>query len=190
MKKIYVAEYNPKWKDEFKKAHDFYRNLLSDLDVKIEHVGSTSVEGLMAKPILDIDIVVKNQEDSKEALGLLKAAGYIHIGNLGLEGREAFRYEEDNKNIRWMEHHLYLCLENSENYKNHILLREHLRNNKEAIKRYGELKLELYKKYEYDIEAYIDGKTDLILGFLKEEGMGKAQLDNIEAINKMANDKN
>ena len=66
MKKIYVAEYNPKWKDEFKKAHDFYRNLLSDLDVKIEHVGSTSVEGLMAKPILDIDIVVKNQEDSKQ----------------------------------------------------------------------------------------------------------------------------
>ena len=63
MRKIIVEPYNPVWKTEFAKAQRFYGELLFDIDVEIEHVGSTSVEGLWAKPILDIDIVVKNTKD-------------------------------------------------------------------------------------------------------------------------------
>lgn len=184
MKKIVVEKYNKKWKSEFEKAKIFYENLLVDLDIIVEHVGSTSVEGLMAKPILDIDIIVKNNEVSQQVIKLLEGVDYHHIGNLGLEGREAFGYDDDNKYINWMSHHLYVCLEDSENLKNHLLLRSHLRNNKESVKEYGELKLELSKKFTYDIDSYIDAKTDLIISFLEREGMNKEKLSRIEGVNK------
>ena len=184
MKKIVVEKYNSEWKHEFEKAKVFYKELLSDIEVKIEHVGSTSVEGLWAKPILDIDIIVNDSTDSLRAIEFLTSIGYIHIGNLGVEGREAFKYDENNSYIKWMEHHLYVCIEGCENLKNHLLLRKHLRNNKDSVEAYGAIKRKLAEKYPEDIDSYIDGKTDLITGFLKAEGMNIDEINRIESINK------
>lgn len=184
MSDIVVEKYNPNWEEEFNKAYKFYKNLINGLDVKIEHVGSTSVKGLWAKPILDIDIIVKDDNDSKRVITLLKGVGYKHLGDLGIQGREAFSYEENNPDITWMRHHLYVCLENCENLRNHLLLRKHLRNNPESVKLYSELKKDLAVKFNNDIDAYVDGKTDLISSFLKEEGMKSNELDRIEAVNK------
>jgi len=64
MSKIIVESYNPKWKTEFEKAYTFDKKLLENINIKIEHVGSTAVEGMWAKPILDIDIIVMNTKDS------------------------------------------------------------------------------------------------------------------------------
>lgn len=183
MKKIQVEKYNLNWKREFEKAKLFYKNLLSGVKVKIEHVGSTSVEGLWAKPILDIDIIVSNNSDSLKVIGQLENVGYKHLGNLGIEGREAFENCSNNPNIHWMDHNLYVCLDGCENLRNHLLLRDHLRKNKTSVKLYSNLKLELAKKYSDDIDSYIDGKTDLITSFLKQEGMNTAELDRIKSIN-------
>ncbi|MBS4535736.1 GrpB family protein [Clostridium sp. D2Q-14] len=184
MQKVVVEKYNPKWKIEFEKAKSFYEELLSSIEMKVEHVGSTSVEGLWAKPILDIDIIVGNVEDSLRAIELLTTVGYKHIGNLGVEGREVLKYDEDNSYIKWMEHHLYVCLEGNENLQNHLLLRKHLRNNKKSVELYSVLKRELADKFSDDIELYIDGKTDLITELLKTEGMNSEKLKRIESINK------
>ena len=184
MRKIIVEPYNPVWKTEFTKAQLFYGELLSDIDVEIEHVGSTSVEGLWAKPILDIDIVVKNTKDRDIVIARLLEVGYTHQGNLGVEGREALSYEEDNRHITWMKHHLYVCMADCENLWNHLLLRKHLRANPSAVKAYSVLKSELAKKYRYDIDAYVEGKTALITQFLKAEGMDSEKLVRITEINK------
>lgn len=184
MKKIVVEKYNSEWKNEFEKAKTFYKELLSDIEVSVEHVGSTSVEGLWAKPILDIDIVVNDNIDSLFAIERLKNVGYLHMGNLGIEGREAFNYEENNPNIKWMEHHLYVCIKGCENLENHLLLRKHLRDNKKAVEAYSAIKLELAKKYPHDMDSYVDGKTDLITGFLKAEGMNIDEINRIASINK------
>lgn len=184
MKKILVEKYNSEWKHEFEKAKMFYEKLLSDIKVEIEHVGSTSVEGLWAKPILDIDIVVNDNIDKLRVIESLKSVGYIHLGNLGIEGREAFKYEKNNPNINWMEHHLYVCIKGCENLENHLLLRKHLRDNKEAVEAYSAIKRELAEKYPNDIDSYVDGKTDLITEFLKAEGMDSDEIDRIELINK------
>lgn len=184
MRKIVVEKYNPQWKREFEKAKSFYEELLSGIEVKIEHVGSTSVEGLWAKPILDIDIIVKNTEDSSQVIELLDTVGYKHIGDLGVKGREVLKYDKENPNIKWMEHHLYVCLEDNENLQNHLLLRKHLSNNKKSVELYSALKRELADKFTYDIESYIDGKTDLITEFLKSEGMDSEELERIQSINK------
>ena len=184
MSKIIVESYNPKWKLEFEKAYKFYKKILKNINVKIEHVGSTSVEGMWAKPILDIDIIVISNSDNKQVIERLNSVGYNHIGNFGVEGREALKYKKDNKHIKWMEHNLYVCIDGCENLRNHLLLRKHLRNNEKAIKAYSKIKRELAEKYPNDIDSYVDGKTSLITEFLKNEGMGINELNRIETINK------
>ncbi|WP_130807882.1 GrpB family protein [Senegalia massiliensis] len=183
MRKIIVEPYNPKWKEEFNKAKCFYENLLENINMKVEHVGSTSVEGLWAKPILDIDIIIENKEDSKKSIELLESVGYKHIGNLGIEGRQMLKYDPNNPKITWMEHHLYVCMKDSENLINHLLLRNHLRNNKQSVELYSKLKRKLADKYTNDIDSYIEGKTELITSILKSEGMESEELDRITNIN-------
>ncbi len=137
MKKIEVVPYDPKWKDEFDKAEKYFQKILSNCNIEIEHVGSTSVFGLHAKPILDIDIIVKTKEESQKATKKLGNSGYEHLGNLGIEGREAFRNIKTNPDITWMNHNLYVCINRCESLTNHLLLRKHLRNNKKVIQEYG-----------------------------------------------------
>jgi GrpB-like predicted nucleotidyltransferase (UPF0157 family) len=184
MREIKVVPYDPTWKTEFDKANNFYRELLVGLDIKIEHVGSTAIQGLYAKPILDIDIIVKDEKTKVKVIEKLENVGYKHLGTLGIEGRDAFSYNNDNPNITWMAHHLYVCMEGSINLENHFLLKKHLNNNEEAVQKYSQLKLELAKKFPNDIDGYIDGKTDLINSFLKKEGMASKRIQAIEEINK------
>ena len=185
MNKIVVEKYNPNWKIEFEKAKIFYMNLLSKIKIKVEHVGSTSVEGLWAKPILDIDIIVNSTKESKMVIELLESVDYVHLGDLGLEGREAFKYEKNNQYIKWMDHHLYVCIEDCDNLRNHLLIRNHLRNNKESAVAYSKLKRELAEKFPNDIDSYIDGKTELLTEILKQEGMVNEEIEKIELINKI-----
>ena len=90
-KNVVVEKWNPKWKDEFERIVDSLGEDVIYNSVKIEHIGSTSVEGLSAKPIIDLDIVIEN--DKFEIIKrLLNDKGYKHEGDLGIEGREAFSY--------------------------------------------------------------------------------------------------
>lgn len=183
MSQIVVVPYEPMWASEFKKAKDFFGQLLGDIPAEIQHVGSTSVEGLWAKPILDIDIVVKTSEEVSLVIERLETVGYRHRGNLGIEGREAFSYDPDNLKIQWMAHHLYVCLESAQNYQNHIMLKSYLQKHPEAVKAYSDLKRKLADQYPYDIEAYIEGKTPLITAYLQASGMSLDTLEEIVTIN-------
>lgn len=183
-KKIVIEDYNENWKTEFEKAQKFYEELLVGLEIEIVHVGSTSIEGLAAKPILDIDIIVNDEETSEKVISKLESVAYTHIGDAGISGREVLKYNENNEHITWIDHHLYVCLRSSENVENHLLLKRHLENNREAIEEYNQLKKKLAKKYPYDIDSYIDGKTELITSFLEAEGMNNESLSRITDINK------
>lgn len=190
MKKIEVVPYDLMWSAEFKKAKYFYEDWLKDVDVEVVHVGSTSIKGLWAKPILDIDIIVNTPDDNIKVIHLLEQAGYIHRGIMGIEGREAFKYKADNPHISWMSHHLYVCLRSSESLTNHLLLRSHLRNNSLAVQEYSQLKRYLAELYPFDIDAYVEGKTKLITRFLEAEGMDSISIEKIEIANKKNNSNN
>lgn len=185
MKTIKVVPYDPMWKTEFERAERFYSHLLEGLEVVIEHVGSTSVVGLWAKPILDIDLIVKDQVASKAVIERLESVGYQHVGNLGVEGREVMKPVQLTEEIDWMTHHLYVCLESSEHVLNHLLLRKHLRSNKEAVVAYSDKKRKLAKAHPHDINAYIDGKTELVIDILRKEGMDETAIQKIMGINKL-----
>ena len=165
MRTIVVEPYNPKWAEEFKKIKDEILPIISDCIVSFEHVGSTSVPGLWAKPIIDIDIVI---DDGMLAVVMERLASieYRHEGDLGIKGREAFGYDRKEK-AHLMEHHLYVCHKDSPELKRHLALRDFLRNNPEYRDKYSRIKIEMAKKYPHDIDEYINGKEPVILEIYK-----------------------
>lgn len=167
-KYVVVEDYNPEWKNEFECIKNELLTVLSGKINSIEHVGSTSVEGLAAKPIIDIDVVIdKNFEEVKKAL---ESIGYIYEGDLGISGREAFGYK--NK-LHLMAHHLYVCNKDNKELHRHITFRNYLRQNKEDRCRYSSIKKEMALKCPEDIESYIEGKQPVILDIYKKCGLCK-----------------
>lgn len=165
-KHVIVEDYNPEWKNEFERIKNELLTVLSGKINSIEHVGSTSVEGLAAKPIIDIDVVIdKNFEEVKKAL---ESIGYIYEGDLGISGREAFDYK--NKS-HLMVHHLYVCNKDNEELYRHITFRDYLRQHKEDRYRYSSIKKEMALKYPEDIDSYIEGKQPVILDIYKKCGL-------------------
>lgn len=156
---VEVVPYNPIWKIEFEKIKAEIKNALGNLALSIEHIGSTSVEGISAKPIIDIDVIIKDNSVLDDAIEKLSDIGYINEGNLGIEDREAFRCE--NKS-HLMLHHLYVCPKNSKELKRHIAFRDYLRNHPDAAKEYSDIKEQGAKLYTYDIDRYIEHKSGFI----------------------------
>ena len=151
--------YNEKWKEEFCRIKSMLLDCIGDLVIGIEHVGSTSVEGLASKPIIDIDLVFKSYDVFPILVKKLGAIGFRHDGDYGIKDREAFKRDcEDD----FMPYHLYACPKDSKELLRHISFRDYLRANPQDRLDYGNLKLELARLYPNDINSYMAGKHDLI----------------------------
>ncbi|MGL5711935.1 MAG: GrpB family protein [Paraclostridium sp.] len=188
MSEVVVKDYNPRWSEEFKVLKSVYEEILKEYNVKVEHVGSTSVEGLSAKPILDIDIIAYDKEEIPKIIKEIEKVGYKHRGDLGIVGREAFFRESNespvyNSNKYEFSHNLYVCQNGITALRNHILFRDYLRSDKEAMDEYGKLKRELAIKYTKDVDSYCEAKTDFITEILKKAGLGEAEINDIETQN-------
>ena len=158
-KHVVVEPYNIIWKQDFQNIKAEIEDALGDLALSIEHVGSTSVEGLSAKPIIDIDVVIEDRLILDDVILALKKIGYIHEGDQGIEGREAFKYQ-GKEHLR--KHHLYVCAKDASELRRHIGFRDYLRNHPEAVAEYSRVKTEGAIKYPYDIDGYIAYKSDFI----------------------------
>ena len=171
MRRVIVVEYDPNWKLEFEKIRDELADVLKDNVISIEHVGSTSVEGLAAKPIIDIDIVIKDYNSFETVKNLLASIGYKHNGDQGVKERHAFKYG-DKPHL--MTHHLYVCPEYSEELKRHITFRDYLRSHPQDRDWYGSVKTLAAKYYPEDIDSYIIAKHPCV-----REIFGKCGIDNV-----------
>ena len=168
-KNVVVEKWNPKWKDEFERIVDSLGEDVIYNSVKIEHVGSTSVEGLYAKPIIDLDIVIEN--DKFEIIKrLLNDKGYEHEGDLGIEGREAFSYSGKEE---LMTHHLYVCPKDSKELFKHITFRDFLKNNPALVSEYSKVKEQAAVLYPDDIDKYVEFKSEIIEKIYKRCGLLK-----------------
>ena len=164
-KHVIVQSYDESWKTDFIAIRDELDAALKDLALRIEHVGSTSVEGLSAKPIIDIDVVISDRSVLPEVVSALGSIGYTHEGDLGIPGREAFKYEGKD-HLR--KHHLYVCAQDSEELKRHLAFRDYLRSHPEAVAEYGRIKEEGAALYPYDIDRYIEHKSPFIENVYKQ----------------------
>lgn len=178
MRRIEVVDYDLCWQKTFERLRSRIWTAVRDLALSVEHVGSTSVPGLAAKPIIDISIVVPERLDVQTGISRLATLGYVHRGDLGVEGREAF----DNPDGLPV-HHLYLCPRDSVALANHLAIRNYLRTHPEAAREYGELKKRLAERFPHDIDGYIDGKTTMLLTMLQATGFPPEQLREIEPAN-------
>lgn len=169
-KKVTVLPYDEKWKSGFEEIKKELEAAIGDLILGIEHVGSTSVEGLSAKPCIDIDVVIRDYSVFEAVVCGLESIGYTHEGDLGIKDREAFKYS-DKPHL--LSHHLYVCPANSEELHRHITFRNYLRENAEAAKRYGAVKEEAARLFPENIDQYIEYKSPCIEEIYRQCGLTK-----------------
>ena len=188
--RIVIEEYSSGWPLAFAQLQSVFRSYLGSYVAAVEHVGSTSVEGLPAKPIIDIDLIIEDSALLKPVITVLQDLGYQHVGDMGITGREAFKRKSsltpvDGSSRSWPAHHLYVCTAGNISLKNHLAFRNYLRSHPPKAKAYGELKKRLAKENPDNIDAYVSGKTEFITGILKEMGFDAAELDDITRQNKL-----
>ena len=165
---VVVMPYDKTWKSSFEEIKAEIENVIGDLIIGIEHVGSTSVEGLSAKPCIYIDVIIKDYSVFNDVVNKLATIGYIHKGNLGIKDREAFKYT-DKPHLQ--KHHLYVCPQQSEELHRHITFRDFLRENPEAARKYGSVKETAAQLFPDDIDKYIEYKSPCIEELYKMCGL-------------------
>lgn len=157
-----VEEYDARWPQEFEKLRAQIAAVLGSLAAAIEHIGSTAVPGLAAKPIIDIDVLLKPDADFAQAVSALTSAGYEDRGDLGICGREAFLPPAES-----YPHHLYVCVSEAGEYQRHLVFRDHLRSHLKDVESYATLKRRLMREFEWDREAYTEGKSEFVEWILR-----------------------
>ncbi len=158
MDPIEVVDYDPSWPAQFTEiAARIRAAFVGGPPITVEHVGSTSVAGLAAKPVIDIDVIVPSPSDVSDAIVRLAALGYVHEGDKGVPGREAFRWPPGTRR-----HHLYLCLRDNAEGRRHVAFRDYLRAHPDDARKYETLKRELAVRFRHDRTAYSEGKTAFV----------------------------
>lgn len=176
-KPILIQKYNPQWATEFQAIQKILRVALVHLPVSIEHIGSTAVPGLAAKPIIDIDIVLREQTVFDTIKNRLATIGYRHHGNQGIPGREVFKRAATTavqEVLDSVAHHLYVCPANSEELQRHLRFRDYLLTHEAARIQYQQLKYAIAEDAGQDRKQYAALKeikaTTFITAILEKAG--------------------
>lgn len=158
MRKVEVKPYNEQWLSIFEEEANILYKILDLEVIDIHHIGSTSVNGLKAKPIIDIMPVVKDINRIDKFNVSMMAIGYKPKGENGISNRRYFQKGGDNRT-----HHVHIYQLGSSEINRHLAFRDYLRAHPEVAKKYGDLKEYLSQRFPYDIESYIKGKELLSL---------------------------
>jgi len=177
-KQVVVEPYNSNWIVQFQELKSLIWPTVQDVAISIEHVGSTSVPGLAAKPVIDIDIVIGDMSQLDHVIKALASIGYEHRGNLGIVEREAFRTQQPLH-----KHNLYVCPQSSMALRNHLSLRDSLRASTSLRDEYAAIKYRLATDFPDSIDNYVEGKTEFILRVLAENGLSADRLEEIRIAN-------
>lgn len=165
---VVLEKYNSKWKEEYKKEEKLLKKVLANEIIEIHHIGSTSIEGLMAKPVIDILIVVKSLNKIPEIEKKLKPYNYENRGQQGVPDRYFFaKGNEDERS-----HYIHFVEPKSETYYNQIYFKKFLLDHPKYIKKYCTLKQKLAEKYATERSKYTAGKSEFITNIInlaKEE---------------------
>ena len=154
---VVIVDYDPCWVRMFAEARAGILEALKESQVAVEHVGSTSVPGLAAKPIIDIMIVVPDSAAAERAIAPLVSLGYEYRGEVGIPGRFYFAKGQPRT------HHLHLYPCSHSEVARLLLFRDYLRASPAAAQKYEKLKRALAEKFGNDRESYTQAKS----GFIK-----------------------
>lgn len=155
---IIVTEYNPSWADMFETEAVRITAILGQNCIAVHHIGSTSVMGLAANPIIDIMPIVYSLKDVDKAASEFEKIDYEYMGEFGIPGR---RYLRKGGDERTHQIHIF-SVKSVYDIERHLAVRDYLRSHPVACEQYSVLKKELANKYPYDIDGYCDGKEEFV----------------------------
>ena len=158
-REVELVPHNPDWSHQ---ADEDARRILDGLSfpiIAIYHIGSTSVAGIKAKPILDFVIEVENLEDVIQSVPEFEAIGYLCKGEFGIPGRQFFTKDTEGERT----HHLHVFQQGHPDIERHIVFRDYLRANPEAAREYEKLKEKMAKRFPKESGNYTAAKSDFIL---------------------------
>ena len=160
--RIIVVDYDPRWPALYDEEADRVRNALGGTAVAVEHVGSTAIPGMAARPNIAIAVALTSMDDAGACIALLETLGFEPLGELGVPGRLLFRRRIDDRGSARLSYAIHLTEAGGEYWNEHILFRDFLRLQPAVAGRYAELKRTLAKKFPNDREAYGKGKEPFI----------------------------
>ena len=149
------TEYSPAWPEAFHQEAERLKSLLGDELISVHHIGSTSVPGLAAKPIIDLLPLVRTIETLDDLTPMLEHAGYQAWGEYGLVGRRYFTKDRG----AYRTHNIHIYQVDNPDIDRHLAFCAYLRNHAQLCDEYAALKREVYARHPSDIAAYNDGKN-------------------------------
>ena len=155
---ITVLNYDPEWPLKYERERKAIAEILDGNGISIYHIGSTSVPGLAAKPIIDMMAVVRSLEKVDDARGKFSELGYEYLGEFGIAGRRYFRKGGDE---RTHQIHIFQA-DDWNNIERHLAFRDYMRTNKKERAEYAKIKTALAQRFPYDIDGYCDGKDAFV----------------------------
>lgn len=158
---VVIAEYNPLWPLLFEEEKTRILDLINPWAERVEHIGSTSVPGLGAKPIIDIMVGLRSLDDAQHCIPLLQAIGYEYVPAHETVMPER-RYFHKGLTRFARTHHLHMVETASEFWERHILFRDYLREHEDTARSYYQLKKQLAARFRSDRESYTDAKASFI----------------------------
>ncbi len=161
--KVRLMPYQTAWEDLYLQEAAWLHDALGAMALDVQHIGSTSVPGLSAKPMLDIGIAVRDFDEAFSTVEPLERLGYIFRGEKGVPRRHYFVKGPPERRT----HHLHMLEQTSDEWYNLLRFRDFLRENPKAVKAYGTLKTGLAQTFLDDREAYMKGKHNFIQRILK-----------------------
>jgi len=156
---VRLADYDPQWPILYEEEKSSILGVIGDFIVDIQHIGSTAVPGLGAKPIIDIMVAIRHLALIEKCVQPLQTIGYEYLGEYGIPGRHYFRKPPGHPHST---HHVHVVERESDFWERHILFRDSLRVHPEEAQRYYALKKELAAKFVSDRDAYTEAKTSFI----------------------------
>lgn len=158
-----IVDWTPAWAEEFRVRGGSLRQALGERAIRIDHIGSTSVPGLAAKPIIDLQVSVASFDPMRPLVEAMASAGYVwRRDNLELTKRY-FRETAGAKRC-----HVHVRLAGSWNEQWALLFRDFIRLHPEAAAAYATLKRELMQRFEDDRAGYTDAKRDFLWTTIRE----------------------
>ncbi|MEM8834581.1 MAG: GrpB family protein [Planctomycetota bacterium] len=161
---VLLTDYDDAWQQDFVRAERAITDAAGDLVLRIEHIGSTAIDGAIAKPIIDLLVGVRAPDDGPRLAERLAPAGYESLGEFGIPGRTLLTKGDP------VTHHLHAVDIESAFWQVNMIFRDALRRDPDALARYVELKRELARRFADDRARYTEGKSAFIRAVLRDAG--------------------
>jgi|TARA_R110002072_G_scaffold62724_11_gene156774 GrpB-like predicted nucleotidyltransferase (UPF0157 family) len=164
---VMIAPHDPVWAEQFAAVENELRSTCGNTFTAVHHIGSTSVPGLAAKPLIDVLVELPSDEIGPSFASLLEPRGILYFGRYGIDGRHFYQRKADvDVNVHMFETgHIEI--------ERHLVFRDALRSDAKLRAAYQELKEELSARFPHDVDSYARSKSDFIEGVLRDLGAPK-----------------